>query len=436
MREYWEYEYDLLNRLIEVRKNGTIVAEYEYDPEGLRVVKRAKGETTHYIFEGTEPIFEKRISDGRIRSYVHALGKHLARVDGAIGDTQANVYYYHTDHLGSIKSVTDEAGTEVYSADYFAFGGKFGEQGDLDELHGFTGKEYDPDTGLYYFNARWYDSEVGRFVTEDSYRGEINNPRTLNYYSYCWNNPILYIDSTGNIPYVHREYNRETRKYVYSYFSTPRDFDLWTITNGTIFKFGVVGDWIQWIFNKNKAITTDDFAEYRNYASKAIEGLSYLQYSKNLSGLGKLAEKFGTKFFTAWDAADWASGYFTQNEAKDQLVNEIFGMIDSSTEVGTKLKYFFARGIIDELLNDKKLEYRTDLFGDLVPSSIKFNKIDQESLDYMMMLYDAQLVTMVLQSKEQYIESWKILFADQYKLVLDTAIDQQKQTLQIKKIDQ
>ncbi|NLW46515.1 MAG: hypothetical protein GXY86_04150 [Firmicutes bacterium] len=38
-----------------------MVAEYGYDPEGLRVVKKAKGETTHYVFEGTEPIFEKKI---------------------------------------------------------------------------------------------------------------------------------------------------------------------------------------------------------------------------------------------------------------------------------------------------------------------------------------------------------------------------------------
>ena len=45
-------------------------------------------ETTHYVFEGTEPIFEKKIEQNKIKSYVYALGKHLARVDGVIGDTQ------------------------------------------------------------------------------------------------------------------------------------------------------------------------------------------------------------------------------------------------------------------------------------------------------------------------------------------------------------
>lgn len=192
--EYWEYKYDLLNRLVEVKKNESTVSEYVYDPEGYRVVKRAKGETIHYVFEGSEPIFEKNITTEKVKSYVYALGKHLARVDGVIGDTQANVYYYHTDHLGSIKSVTDEAGKEVYNADYFAFGGKFGGQGDFDELHGFTGKEYDPGTGLYYFNARWYDSEVGRFISEDM----VYDPNNLNLYTYVANNPLNLTDLTGN----------------------------------------------------------------------------------------------------------------------------------------------------------------------------------------------------------------------------------------------
>ena len=89
--EYWEYEYDLLNRLIAVRKNGAVVAEYGYDPEGFRVIRRARGETTHYVFEGTEPVFEKNITTGEQRSYVFALGKYLARVDGAIGDPEAPV---------------------------------------------------------------------------------------------------------------------------------------------------------------------------------------------------------------------------------------------------------------------------------------------------------------------------------------------------------
>jgi YD repeat-containing protein len=111
------------SKLIEVKKNDTIIVNYKYDPSGLRVVRdKPGGAKTHYVFEGTEVIFEKNISTGSIKSYVYAFGKHLARVDGKIGDTAAKKYFCHTDHLGSVKAVTDQTGTVVYKADFFAFG--------------------------------------------------------------------------------------------------------------------------------------------------------------------------------------------------------------------------------------------------------------------------------------------------------------------------
>ncbi|HEX3046999.1 MAG TPA: RHS repeat-associated core domain-containing protein [Bacillota bacterium] len=202
--EYWHYTYDLLNRLTKVEKNGTLIAEYGYDPEGLRVVKKAHGETVHYVFEGTEPIYEKNVTTGKIHSYVYALGKHLARVDGEM-DTYDNlrtrvvpVYFYTTDHLGSIKVVTDRNGTTVFQADHTAFGERYGESKtdpNFDEWHSFTGKEFDPDTGLYYFNARWYDADTGRFISEDP----LADPNNPNLYCYGRNNPLTITDPTGLI---------------------------------------------------------------------------------------------------------------------------------------------------------------------------------------------------------------------------------------------
>jgi RHS repeat-associated protein len=195
--EIWDYKYDLLNRLVEVKKNGTLISEYGYDPEGLRVVKKAHGETIHYVFEGTEPIFEKNVTTGKVKSYVYALGKHLARVDGVLGDPVAKKYWYSTDHLGSVRVVTDDTGAVVFQADHLAFGQRFGEnkidsEFEEDDL-GFTGKGFDADTGLYYFNARWYDADTGRFISEDPAM-DPNNP---NLYSYCANNPLINTDPTG-----------------------------------------------------------------------------------------------------------------------------------------------------------------------------------------------------------------------------------------------
>jgi RHS repeat-associated protein len=55
----------------------------------------------------------------------------------------------------------------------------------------FTGKQWDADAGLYYFNARWYDADSGRFITQDPIKDQ------LNWYNYCLNNPLRYIDQHG-----------------------------------------------------------------------------------------------------------------------------------------------------------------------------------------------------------------------------------------------
>ena len=63
----------------------------------------------------------------------------------------------------------------------------------------YAGEFYDLESGLYYLRARYYNPEIGRFISEDSYWGEDTNPLSLNLYTYCFNNPIKYIDPTGHI---------------------------------------------------------------------------------------------------------------------------------------------------------------------------------------------------------------------------------------------
>ena len=57
---------------------------------------------------------------------------------------------------------------------------------------------YDKETGLYYYNARFYNPEDGRFLTQDTYRGENMEPDTLHLYAYCANNPVNYVDPSGH----------------------------------------------------------------------------------------------------------------------------------------------------------------------------------------------------------------------------------------------
>ncbi len=62
-----------------------------------------------------------------------------------------------------------------------------------------AGEYYDVETGTYYLRARYYNPYIGRFITEDSYRGQANDPLSLNLYTYAQNNPVYYTDPSGHI---------------------------------------------------------------------------------------------------------------------------------------------------------------------------------------------------------------------------------------------
>lgn len=121
-------------------------------------------------------------------------------VDGNLDNPeQFKKYFYHTDHLGSTIAVTDEAGNKVWDGEYTPFGIQLSGEGELLKAAKFTGKDLDEDIGLYYFNARWYDQELGRFVSEDPVKDG------MNWYVYCGNNPLYRLDPSGLSDYSLQE---------------------------------------------------------------------------------------------------------------------------------------------------------------------------------------------------------------------------------------
>ncbi len=193
--ELWEYEYDLSNRLISVKKSvaGTdglkAIASYAYDIRGLRVESVKENGTTYYQYGLSGELLWS--DDGSTQEkYVYANAAIWAEVRTETGESAT--YYHHTDHLGTTETITNASGTVVWDASYEAYGKLVHENGTVSFKASFTGKQVDSDTGLYYFNARWYDSELGRFVTEDPARDGSN------WYEYCRNNPLILTDQTGN----------------------------------------------------------------------------------------------------------------------------------------------------------------------------------------------------------------------------------------------
>ncbi len=101
--------------------------------------------------------------------------------------------------MGSPRKMTNESGVVVWTGAYQPFGEMFAGAGNV---HGFTGKELDSEMGLNYFCQRYYDSQIGRFMTLDPFGGYIELPQTQNRYAYCINNPLKYIDPLGLDPQI------------------------------------------------------------------------------------------------------------------------------------------------------------------------------------------------------------------------------------------
>jgi RHS repeat-associated protein len=82
---------------------------------------------------------------------------------------------------------------------YDAFGNITEQVGSVDNNITYAGYQYDKETGLYYLNARMYDPKIARFMQEDTYTGDPNDPLSLNLYTYCHNEPMMYNDPTGHV---------------------------------------------------------------------------------------------------------------------------------------------------------------------------------------------------------------------------------------------
>jgi RHS repeat-associated protein len=133
--------------------------------------EEAGGITSNYIFAGSSRVAMRR-SDGTL-------------------------LYYHANHLGSTHIVTNSSGAQVEEIQYEPFGKTFTDTGTFDVNHKYTSQEFDSETDLYYYRARYDDPSLGRFISPDRIGIKMRSPQTLNRYSYVLNNPIRYTDPTG-----------------------------------------------------------------------------------------------------------------------------------------------------------------------------------------------------------------------------------------------
>jgi len=193
------YQYDNENLLTKITLPDGTTESYVYNGNGLRVQKSRSRITTDYLLSGSDVLKEDTLGQGSRLSTYYVLGGSMA---GPLAlkqlSEQAPVYHYPlTDAQGSVMMLTDEGGniTDGYGYDAFGMGmtPPNPPPNQTYNTYRYTGQQSDSTSGLIYLRARYYDPQVGRFITSDP----IGFGGGMNSYAYCGNNPVVYFDLTG-----------------------------------------------------------------------------------------------------------------------------------------------------------------------------------------------------------------------------------------------
>jgi len=183
------FTWDIDNRVTSVSIGGSTTT-MEYDHTGMRVKKDGGGGLTLYPFQGYEIA-----PGGEITKFIRIGVETFAAKRGA------SKFFYHNDHLGSVNVITDGSGARCQLNEYDPWGKISRSEGGGEGIIRFTGQKLDVESGLLYYGGRYYDPELGRFISPDPFVQEMFNPQSLNRYAYVTNNPVNYIDPSG---YFHR----------------------------------------------------------------------------------------------------------------------------------------------------------------------------------------------------------------------------------------
>jgi RHS repeat-associated protein len=181
-----EYVFDEDNRLVEVDDGAA--ASFAYNGDGLRVAVTEGAATNRYLWDLANDLPELLEADDRTLVYGLDL---LAEVDAT------NEAAYHlTDGLGSSTIVVDDSSAVIREAEFDAFGVERESRGTYETPMQFAGEQSDGG-GLVYLRARYYDPDLGRFLSRDSLEGFSFVPQSLNPYMYAHDNPARYTDPAG-----------------------------------------------------------------------------------------------------------------------------------------------------------------------------------------------------------------------------------------------
>lgn len=185
--------------LAAISARAQVAVNLVYDGSGNLVAETVNGVTTQYLVDDMNPtglpqVMEETVNGVVQRRYTYGKRRisETQLIDGA-WVTSYSVY----DGQGNVRQLTNAAGVVTDTYDYDAFGNLINHTGTTPNVYLFRGERFDPDVGMYYMRARWYNPATGRFMSRDPEEGKAADPKTLHKYLYAGGDPVNRSDPSG-----------------------------------------------------------------------------------------------------------------------------------------------------------------------------------------------------------------------------------------------
>lgn len=186
----WAYE-NRLTQVVVLGQNGS-TPNFRYTPFGRRIQKSGPLGTTNYLYDGFTLIEGIDSSGNALARYAQDQG-----IDEPLAElSSSTTSYYEQDGLNSVSSLSNGSGALANTFTYDSFGTLTASTGTLSNPFQYTGREFDQETGLYFYRARYFDQNLGRFISGDpvGFRGQ-----DINLYRYVKNQPSGFVDPSGYV---------------------------------------------------------------------------------------------------------------------------------------------------------------------------------------------------------------------------------------------
>jgi RHS repeat-associated protein len=190
----YNYTYNARNMLLSTTQGA---ASYVYDADGRRTQETVNSVVNKFVWDEFsqygDVLLEQNSANVTQTRYTYGMGRILAQTKS--GNTQ----FLLPDAQGSTRLLINNSATTQQTYDYRAFGEMVTTPSPLQTRYLYTAQQFDSASGNYSLRARTYNPANGRFLTQDTYPYNFQNPVEINRYVYGINNPVRYMDASGMV---------------------------------------------------------------------------------------------------------------------------------------------------------------------------------------------------------------------------------------------